>query len=60
MLGPTVYGWSDESKPALRKLKRKSESKSPYVFVSERGAPLSVSAFQKLINRAGKAAGFDF
>ncbi len=43
---------------ALRVLKR--EAKSPFVFVSERGAPFTVSGFQKLIERAGNAARMPF
>ena len=38
----------------------KSGTQSPFVFVSERGSPLSVAAFQKLIGRSGKAAGLGF
>ena len=36
---------------ALRALKR--EANSPFIFVSERGAPFSVSGLAKLIERAG-------
>ena len=36
---------------ALRVLKR--EVKSPFIFVSERGAPFTVSGLQKLVERAG-------
>ncbi|MGA8696337.1 MAG: tyrosine-type recombinase/integrase [Xanthobacteraceae bacterium] len=36
---------------ALRSLKR--EVKSPFVFVSERNAPFTVSGFAKLVERAG-------
>ncbi|HEY6753707.1 MAG TPA: tyrosine-type recombinase/integrase [Pseudolabrys sp.] len=36
---------------ALRVLKR--EAKSPFIFVSERGSPFSVSGLAKLIERAG-------
>ena len=36
---------------ALRALKR--EAKSPFIFVSERGAPFSTAGFAKLIERAG-------
>jgi type 1 fimbriae regulatory protein FimB/type 1 fimbriae regulatory protein FimE len=43
---------------ALRRLQR--ESSSPYVFVSERGAPLSVAGYQRMVGRAGKAAKFPF
>ena len=36
---------------ALRALKR--DAKSPFIFVSERGAPFTVSGLQKMIERAG-------
>ena len=43
---------------ALRALKR--EAKSPFIFVSERGAPFSVAGLQKLIERAGIEARMPF
>jgi integrase len=43
---------------ALRVLKR--EAKSPFIFVSERGAPFSVSGFAKMIERAGIEAKLPF
>ena len=43
---------------ALRVLKR--DAKSPFIFVSERGAPFTVSGLQKLIERAGIAAKVPF
>ena len=43
---------------ALRALKR--DAKSPFIFVSERGAPFSVSGLQKLVERAGIAAKMPF
>jgi type 1 fimbriae regulatory protein FimB/type 1 fimbriae regulatory protein FimE len=43
---------------ALRLLKR--EAKSPFVFVSERGAPFTVSGLQKFIERAGVEAKIEF
>jgi site-specific recombinase XerD len=43
---------------ALRSLKR--DVKSPFVFVSERGAPFTVSGFAKLIERAGIEAELPF
>jgi site-specific recombinase XerD len=43
---------------ALRALKR--EAKSPFIFVSERGAPFTVSGLQKLIERAGIKAQIGF
>jgi integrase len=43
---------------ALRALKR--EANSPFIFVSERGAPFSVSGLAKLIERAGIEAKIPF
>jgi type 1 fimbriae regulatory protein FimB/type 1 fimbriae regulatory protein FimE len=43
---------------ALRVLKR--EAKSPFIFVSERGAPFTVSGLQKLVERAGIATKIQF
>jgi integrase len=43
---------------ALRALKR--EAKSPFIFVSERGAPFSTSGLAKLIERAGTEAKLPF
>jgi hypothetical protein len=40
----------------LRKLQRESGDN---VFVSERGAPFSVSGFRRMIERAGRAAGLE-
>ena len=43
---------------ALRGLKR--DAKSPFIFVSERGAPFTVSGLQKMIERAGIEAKLPF
>ena len=43
---------------ALRVLKR--EAKSPFIFVSERGAPFSVAGLQRLVERAGVEAKMPF
>jgi integrase len=43
---------------ALRALKR--AAKSPFVFVSERGAPFTVSGLPKLVERAGNTAKIGF
>lgn len=45
---------------ALRHLQREQESKSPYVFVSERGAPFTTAGFARMVERLGIAAGFGF
>ena len=47
----------DELRP-LRALK--CEAESPFIFVSERGAPFSVAALQKLVERAGNVAKIGF
>ena len=44
---------------ALRRLKREAPA-SVYLFVSERLAPLSVAGYQRMVARAGEAAGFPF
>jgi integrase len=43
---------------ALRVLRR--EAQAPFIFVSERGAPFTVSGLQKLVERAGIAAKMPF
>jgi len=43
---------------ALRALKR--EASSPFIFVSERGAPFTVSGLQKMVERAGIEAKIPF
>jgi integrase len=43
---------------ALRRLQR--EASGVHIFVSERGAPLSVAGYQRMIARAGEAARFPF
>jgi site-specific recombinase XerD len=40
----------------LRRLKREQEPSSPFVFVSERGAPFSTEGFARMLQRAAKAA----
>ncbi len=43
---------------ALRALKR--DAQSPFIFVSERGAPFTVSGLQKMVERAGMEAKMPF
>src|SRR5215472_3835235 len=44
---------------ALRRLQREGQ-RGRYVFTSERMAPLSVAGYQRMVARAGEAAGFPF
>jgi len=47
---------------ALRRLLRETPEgqRATYLFVSERMAPLSVAGYQRMVARAGQAAGFGF
>src|SRR5262249_29353293 len=56
---PSVHPISARESRALRRLQRESPA-SPFVFISERGAPLSVAGYQRMVARAGDAARFGF
>src|SRR5215510_10319725 len=53
---PATHPLTGRELRALRRLHREAEGRSPFLFVSERGSPMTVSNFQKLINRACEAA----
>jgi Phage integrase family len=55
----SVHPISARESRALRKLLRESPT-SPYVFMSERRAPLSAAGYQRMVARAGVAAKFSF
>jgi hypothetical protein len=55
----SVHPISARESRALRKLLREAPT-SPYVFISERGAPLSAARYQRMVARAGVAAKFTF
>jgi integrase len=57
---PAVHPIRGDELRALRRLKREQEPASAFVFTSERGAPFSVAGFARMVERAGKAAGFGF
>jgi type 1 fimbriae regulatory protein FimB/type 1 fimbriae regulatory protein FimE len=52
---PSVHPLSGSEMRALRRLQRKSDA-SPFVFVSERGAPFTNAGFARMIQRAATAA----
>ena len=56
----SVHPLSGRETRALRRLQREQDPVSPFVFVSERGAPFATAGFRKLVARVGTAAGFDF
>ena len=41
-------------------LTREQDSKSPFVFTSERGAPFTTAGFARVVERAGAGADFEF
>jgi integrase len=55
---PSVHPLQGDEMRALRELKRSADS--PFVFVSERGAPFTRAGFAKMIARAGVEAKFKF
>ena len=55
----SVHPISARESRALRKLQREAP-RWPYVFMSERGAPLSAAGYQRMVARAGVAAKFTF
>lgn len=56
---PSVHPLRGPEIRSLRRLQRESTA-SPYVFVSERGGPLSDSGVRKIVARAGVRAGLEF
>jgi type 1 fimbriae regulatory protein FimB/type 1 fimbriae regulatory protein FimE len=54
---PSTHPLTGRELRALRRLQREAEGRSPFLFVSERGSPMTVSNFQKLISRACETAG---
>jgi integrase len=52
---PATHPLTGRELRALRKLRR--ETNSPFVFVSERGSPFTVSGFRRMVERAADATG---
>ena len=55
---PATHPLTGRELRALRRLEREADG-SPFVFVSERGAPFSTRGFQVMVERAAQTAGFD-
>jgi site-specific recombinase XerD len=53
---PSVHPIQGDELRALRKLER-GAPQSPFVFVSDRGAPFTTAGFARMIERASAAAG---
>ena len=56
---PSVHPIRGDEIRALRRLRRESPA-SPYVFVTERGGPMTEGGFLRLMQRLGVAAGMPF
>jgi integrase len=56
---PTTHPLRGDELRKLRQLKREGPA-SPFLFVSERGAPFSTAGFAKMIERAGVEAALPF
>ena len=56
---PATHPLTGRELRALRRLQCEQESKSPFAFISERCDPFSNRGFQAMVERAGKAAGFN-
>jgi integrase len=50
---PSTHPILGDELRALRRLQRKQEPKSSFVFTSERGAPFSTAGFARMVERAG-------
>jgi type 1 fimbriae regulatory protein FimB/type 1 fimbriae regulatory protein FimE len=55
---PSVHPLAGDEMRALRKLQRESTT-SPFVFVSERGAPFTTAGFARMIERAATIGGLE-
>lgn len=56
---PSVHPLHAPELRALRRLQRESEP-SPYLFVTERGSPMTTAGFRKLLSRVSDASALDF
>jgi type 1 fimbriae regulatory protein FimB/type 1 fimbriae regulatory protein FimE len=56
---PSTHPLRGDELRALRKLQREA-SKSPFVFVSERGGPFTTDSFNWMVKRAAQKADFPF
>jgi integrase len=57
---PSTHPIRGDELRALRRLEREQETKSPFVFTSERGSPFTTAGFARLVERAGAVAELGF
>jgi len=51
---PATQALTGKELRALRRLQREQDTKSPFVFTSERGTPFTKRGFQAMVERAGR------
>jgi len=56
----SVHPLSGRELRALRRLRREQDPASPFIFMSERGAPFTPAGFRKMVARLGVAADLGF
>jgi site-specific recombinase XerD len=56
---PATHPITGDELRALRRLLREQEHKSPFIFVSMRGSPFTVSGFRRMVERAALTAGLE-
>jgi len=57
---PSTHPILGDELRALRRLQREQEPRSPFVFISERGAPFTTAGFARMVERAGIEAKLGF
>jgi integrase len=57
---PSTHPILGDELRALRRLQREQQPKSPFVFTSERGAPLTTAGLARMVERAGNEAKLGF
>ncbi len=57
---PSTHPLLGDELRSLRRLQREQKPKSAFLFISERGAPLSTAGFARMIERVGKQAKLGF
>src|SRR5437764_2181744 len=57
---PSTHPILGDELRALRRLQREQDPKSPFVFTSERGTPLTTAGFARMVERAGAEAALAF
>jgi integrase len=57
---PSTHPIQGNELRALRRLQREQQTKSPFVFTSERGSPFTTAGFARMVERAGVEAKLGF